>query len=116
MYEVPTLEQLESQEKSVLDQVEFGKSIDALMKNKDFIRVFSKGFLEKDCARYVKESIDTNLEDANRADALAMAQAAGYVAKYLNINLRLAAMCAADLVSLREAIQDQRNAPQTYEG
>ncbi|MNF31595.1 hypothetical protein D3C87_1144540 [compost metagenome] len=54
-----------------------------LYANPDFKKLIVDGFMTHECARYVQESCDPMLTAAQRADALAMAQAAGNLKRFL---------------------------------
>lgn len=54
-----------------------------LCANPDFRKLIIEGFMTHECARYVQESCDPMLTAPQRADALAMAQAAGNLKRFL---------------------------------
>lgn len=55
-----------------------------LAENPIFKKLILDGFMKADCARFVMESGDPCLDAEQRADALAMAQAAGHLKRFLN--------------------------------
>ena len=99
---------LENQLAGAKDQIELAKSIARLTANKDFRKVIVDIFSTKECARYVQESADPALTPAQRADALAMAQAAGHLRRWLSIQLQLAETSQAQLDELGDMIADAR--------
>lgn len=60
-----------------------------LMSNKDFEEFILKYFCVEECARYVCASVDTNLGEDERRDALAVAQSAAHLKRFLNITLKM---------------------------
>lgn len=80
-----TATNLENQKKDLQAQVELAKAIDRLSCNRDFKTVILDHFMVKEASRFVHSSIDFNLDDAKRKDALAMAQASGYLKQFLQV-------------------------------
>lgn len=60
-----------------------------LMSNKDFEEFILKYFCVEECARYVCASVDANLGEDERRDALAVAQSAAHLKRFLNITLKM---------------------------
>lgn len=56
-----------------------------LYKNPEFKKLIIDEFCGSECARYVQSSADPALSDRERADALAIAQAAGHLRRYLSV-------------------------------
>ena len=60
------------------------KALERLNLNPDFKTIVIDGFLKEDAARFVQLSVDLELTDEQRKDALGTAQASGYFKKYLH--------------------------------
>ncbi len=56
-----------------------------LYKNPEFKKLVLDEFCTTECARYAQLSADPSLGDRERADALALAQAAGHLRRFLSI-------------------------------
>jgi hypothetical protein len=56
-----------------------------LFANPDFKKLIVDGFMTQECARYVQESCDPFLTPDQRADALALAQAAGHLKRFMSL-------------------------------
>lgn len=87
-----------------------------LLSNKDFEEFILKYFCVEECARYVCASVDSNLGEEERKDALAVAQSAAHLKRFLNITLRMGedaegALEAAEqeLVELRQEAAQESN-------
>jgi hypothetical protein len=55
-----------------------------LSNNPEFRALILDGFCKDECARYTHLSADPNLAQESRADALAVAQAAGHLKRWIN--------------------------------
>lgn len=53
--------------------------------NREFKKLILEDFCINECARYAQMSADPNLTKDERADALAIAQAAGHLRRYLAV-------------------------------
>lgn len=89
-----------------------GEDIRKLMGNKLFRDVILNLFCKEDCARYVQESGDPLLSADNRADALAMAQAAGHLRRWLDLGIRMADSEAGLLPQIQEELDAVRAEPE----
>lgn len=87
------------------------EDIKSLMGNRLFREVILKQFCVEHCARYVQESGDPLLSDSNRADALAMAQAAGHLRRWLDIGIRIGESEAGLLPNIQEELDVARSEP-----
>lgn len=103
-----TIAQLEIRREELRKLSEASEAHDRLVKNKDFRRIILEGFMVDDCSRYAQESADPLLEPSQRADALAMAQAAGHLKRYLQINRAMSRKASMDISSIDEAIEEMR--------
>ena len=103
-----TITQLEDRREELVKLADRAESLDRLAKNKDFKKIILEDFMVNDCSRYAQESADPLLEPHHRADALAMAQAAGHLKRYLQINRQMSRKASMDIVSIDEAIEEMR--------
>lgn len=102
------VEQLEDQLKDGKMLAERRDTIVRLSKNADFRKIILDDFFVTECARYARESGDPALPAEARADALAMAQAAGHLKRYLNVQIQMGNAAESQLASLEEAIAEER--------
>lgn len=79
-----------------------------LYKNPEFKALIVDGFCGTECARYAQESGDPSIPAENRADALAMAQAAGHLRRYLSYLVRFGNTAEKDIPEIHEAIESAR--------
>lgn len=78
-----TEQQLNDHRVKLQEQLEFCKAAERLTMNPDFKKVIMDGFMGTEASRYVQVSTDLMLSTEQRADALATAQASGYLKRYL---------------------------------
>lgn len=102
------IEALEDQLKDSKALVVRRDTILRLSKNADFRKVILDDFFVEECARYARESGDPALTDVQRADALAIAQAAGHLKRYLNIQIQLGNQAEGQLTAIEGAIEEER--------
>lgn len=79
------VEQLEDQMADNKVQMERRDAALRLFNNRDFQSLILEYFCEKECARYVHSSADPALTEAQRADAMALAQASGHLKRFLSV-------------------------------
>lgn len=103
-----TIEQLEEQVKGQKAAIEFRNLILKLYSNREFQKVIVQGFMVEECARYVQLSCDPNIPADSRADALATAQAAGYLKRFLEVHARMGDNAENTLTQLNAAIEELR--------
>lgn len=103
-----TIEQLEEQLGSLKAVVKYGEAVSRLAQNRDFKMVILEGFLEKDCAAFARESGNPLLAPENRADALAMAQAAGHLKRFLKQAEIMAETARRNVADAEEQIDEIR--------
>lgn len=102
------VKELEHQLEETKLYVERAEKIHKLFANHEFRELVIEQFCTKDCARYVQESADPLLTAAQRADALALAQAAGHFKRYFAIQLRQAEVAAREVPNIEEALNELR--------
>ncbi|AWN06202.1 hypothetical protein [Erwinia phage phiEaP8] len=76
-----------------------------LSENAEFKKVILDEFCVKECARYAQLSADPTLSAEDRANSLALAQAAGHLKRYLSVLVRMGDVAESDLVNLQEQIE-----------
>jgi hypothetical protein len=106
MSEVTGLEKQLNDAKVYLENRE---SVLKLFRNPEFKKIILDGFCVRDCARYAQESQDPALTPAQQADALNLAQAAGHLKRYLNVQVQLGNHAESQIASLEEALVEVRN-------
>lgn len=102
------IEQLEQQIKDEQGRIDRRDCILRLAKNADFRRVIIEDFSVTECSRYVRESINPMLGDKEKADALSMAQAAGWLKQWLNVNIQMGDIAAKNVTDANNAIEEIR--------
>jgi hypothetical protein len=80
----------------------------ALEKNREFKKLILEEFCEKECARFVRMSTDPGLSPENRADALAMAQAPGFLRRWLSVVVRHGIDAESRIVDAKTEIENIR--------
>ena len=99
---------LENQQNDERARVERRDAILRLSANPDFRKIITEEFFFTECARYVRESISPVLDDKAKADALSMAQAAGWLKQYLNVSIQMGDVAANNILALDEALAEAR--------
>lgn len=99
---------LEKQLASTKDLVARRDAALRLHENRDFKLLMVDGFMRDEAARYVQASGDPALSAADRADALAMAQASGHIMRFLSVTVVMGNQAARDVSSLQEALDEER--------
>lgn len=103
-----SVSRLEDQLKDTKALVERRDAILRLSKNADFRAVILDAFFVEECARYARESGDPALTAAQRQDALNIAQAAGHVKRFLNVQIQMGDAAEGSIVDLENAIEEAR--------
>jgi hypothetical protein len=102
------VEALEQQLLGLKNYAERGEMARRLAQNPDFKKLILEDFCVTECARYAQQSGDPALGVEERQDALALAQAAGHLKRFLSIQIRLADQAANEIVNVNEAIEEAR--------
>jgi len=105
MSQVQQLEQQLSNAKTLVDTRQMALR---LAQNSDFKKLILEGFCLHDAARYAQESGDPALNEEQRADALAMAQASGHLKRYLQMAMQMGAHAERTIAELHEALEEVR--------
>lgn len=78
--------------------------------NPDFKDVILEAFCVRECARYAQLSADPSLDARGQADALALAQAAGHLRRFLSVIVQMGSKAENDIPSIQEAIVEAQQA------
>lgn len=79
-----------------------------LGQNSDFRKLILEGFCLHDAARFVQVSGDPALPPAERADALAQAQASGHLKRFLSVCIAMGQHAERTMSELEEAVEEAR--------
>jgi hypothetical protein len=104
-----TVEDLERQQENLQAIVAKRDLILRLEKNQDFRKLIHEDFIVQDCANYVHESNDPRLTPEQQADALAMAQAAGCLKRYLTICVQMGNRAEQEIKQISATIDEVRS-------
>lgn len=102
------LAEIERQITHAKQGAEIAAAIQRLQANRDFRKIIIEAFMLHECARYAQESSDPALTAEQRADAMALAQAAGHLKRFLVVTEQMATSAAGQLVDLEEAAEQLR--------
>lgn len=105
------IEDLELHREKLKSAVAYAEEVHKLMANPLFRKVIMEDFCVQSAARYVQESCDPMLNDTQRADALALAQAGGHLKRWLTITLQLASTSEGAIADVDAEIEKLRAAP-----
>ena len=105
MNEVAELEAQKDELKAAVDRRD---SALKLSKNRDFRKLILEFFCRDECARYVHTSLDPNLSDKERADALALAQASGHLKRFLSVVMQMGNSAEGTIRDIDTAIEVAR--------
>lgn len=101
-----TVEELQAHIERLKELVEQRDMALKLEKNRDFKKLILDTFCVTECARFAQNSADPRLPANERADALALAQAAGYLRRFLSVVVQMGNRAAADIKEAEEAIAE----------
>lgn len=103
-----TVNQLENQREAMKHAIELRQAVQRLTANADFRKIINEQFMVQECARYAQLSADPTLPEKNQKDALALAQAAGHLKRYLSVIIQMGNAAENELVSIDSALDDAR--------
>jgi len=95
---------LEAHLVGIKEQVKLAEDIRILLENVQFRKVIMEEFSTKEAARYVAASADPCLNQEQRADSLGMAQAAGYLKRWIGVQLQQAAVADSSIKEVEDEI------------
>ena len=99
---------LEQQLDGAKKLVEFRRLALRLAQNRDFKKLILEEFCVNECARYAQNSGNPALGAEERADCLAIAQAAGALKRWLSIQVQMGAHAENEILQLEEALVEAR--------
>lgn len=102
---------VEALEKQLEDAAFFIKRRDMALKlseNHEFRKLILEEFCVNECARYARESANPILKPEERADALAMAQAAGHLKRFLSVIVQMGDAAIRERQAIDEALVEAR--------
>lgn len=96
-------------------QLEFAKSVveqrdlvSKLSGNREFKKLIVDGFCKEECARFTHNSTDISMSVEDRADSLGMAQAGGYLKRWMNFLIIMGNRAEQDIVQMNETLAELR--------
>ena len=99
---------LERQLADAKEQIKLRDTAVKLSANPEFKSLILERFCVQECARYAQSSGDPALNAEQRADALAMAQAAGHLRRFLSVTVQMGNHAARQVPDLEVAIEEAR--------
>jgi cation transport regulator ChaC len=105
MSEVFALEKQLEEAKQLMNRREMALKLHS---NREFKKLILEEFCVNECARYAQTSADPNLGDRERADAIALAQAAGHLRRYLSVVVTLGNQAESSIQGLEYEIEAAR--------
>lgn len=79
-----------------------------LSKNRDFRKLILEEFCEKECARYAQNSANPQFSDSERADSMAIAQAAGHLKRWLSVTVQMGNQAEREILDTDAALEEAR--------
>jgi hypothetical protein len=79
-----------------------------LSDNREFKQLILKDFCVEECARYAQASADPALTAEQRTDALALAQAAGHLRRFLSVVVQMGVTAKNEIPQIEVAIEELR--------
>lgn len=102
------LVELEKQKEKYQEDITFADRVERLLGNADFKAIILDRFITKEAAALVHVSTDINVREDIRRDALAAAQATGYLKRWLMIQTAMGNKRRDELPELDETIEELR--------
>ena len=109
MSEVLNLQKQRDDAKEMIEQAETALR---LSNNPDFKKLILNEFCINECARYAQSSADPALNADQRADALAIAQAAGHLRRFLSVKIQMGNQADRQMADLDQAILEAQSEDQ----
>ena len=103
-----TIEALEKQLEGQKELIEHQKMALRLASNCDFKKLILDEFCVKECARYAQMSSDPQLSAEERADSLALAQAAGHLRRWLSVKNRMGNSAQSSIHAIEAELDQAR--------
>jgi hypothetical protein len=105
---MPTAAQLEAHQENLKEFVTLREVALRLANNRDFKRLILDEYIVKEAARLVHMSADPIHTAQEQADALAMAQAAGHLKRFLRVTEMRGERAIQDIHDLDDTISEAR--------
>ena len=105
MSEVTLLEKQLADTKTLVDRRTIAQRLAA---NADFRKLILEEFCVNECARYAQASADPALNQNERADALAIAQAAGHLRRFLSVVIQMGNSAENTISDIEAALEEAR--------
>lgn len=86
-----------------------------LYNNREFKQLILQDFCVEECARYAQMSADPALAANERADALAIAQAAGHLRRFLSVVVQMGNNAERQAPDIEQAIIEARQEEESAE-
>ena len=109
MSEVLNLQKQRDDAKEMIEQAETALR---LFNNPDFKKLILNEFCINECARYAQSSADPALNESQRADCLAIAQAAGHLRRFLSVKIQMGNQADRQMFDLDQAILEAQSEDQ----
>ena len=106
MSEVLNLQKQRDDAKEMIEQAETALR---LFNNPDFKKLILNEFCINECARYAQSSADQALGPVQRADPLAIAQAAGHLRRFLSVKIQMGNQADRQMADLDQAILEAQS-------
>ncbi|MFP3556418.1 hypothetical protein SB861_37745 [Paraburkholderia sp. SIMBA_049] len=103
--QIQGLEAQLSQAKQVVAQRDMAQK---LAKNAEFRKLILEEFCVHECARYAQGSADPAISAENRADSLAIAQAAGHLRRWLSVKIQMGNVAEREISEVEAALEEAR--------
>lgn len=102
---IKEMEEFRDQQKALLER---RQAVQKLKRNREFRKVILEDFMVAEAARYARESGDPALDEAARADCLAIAQAAGHLKRYLDVVERMGISAEREMGNIESSLDEYR--------
>ena len=93
---------------SLKAQVKLRDAVLRLRANPDFRFAIGEEFMERQCARYARNSGDVSMSVESRQDALAIAQSAGHLQRFLDVTIQLGDLAKNQLPEAQATLDEVR--------
>lgn len=107
MSNTSALQEIEANIKQASTIVEFGTAIERLSINRDFKKVITEGYFEKEAVRLVHLKADVSMQSAaQQADIVKQLDAIGALSQFLNTKLQLSRLASRSIAADEEAREE----------
>ena len=106
MSEIETIQQQIDELQELVERKDLALKLE---KNREFKKLILEIFCEKECARFARNSGDPAISPENRADSLALAQAAGHLRRFLSLCVTQGYRAEHEIVQGKAALEELRH-------